>query len=103
MDTQSASIKLIPKVTVTKETLTDAIMGYEETHLDVPELFALFSYLIASGAWASLQGRYGRTAQSLINAGWFQASGDYTEKALNELKTFYPDSLKEALEANDAS
>lgn len=53
----------------------DAIMDYESGELDADGIVSLFGDLVASGAAWSLQGHYGRTAASLIDAGWIDRSG----------------------------
>jgi hypothetical protein len=49
--------------------LVDTIIAYEEGNLGEQETIAFFQELIDSGLVWQLQGRYGRTAVSLIEAG----------------------------------
>ena len=59
--------------------LVGAIMDYETGALSDDEIIALFQALIDNGMAWSLQGHYGRTAVSLIEAGYCQAKGDDNE------------------------
>lgn len=52
-----------------------AIMAYEQGDLGPEETIELFSDLIANGMAWTLQGRYGRTAMSLIDAGLIDGRG----------------------------
>jgi len=49
--------------------LVGTIIAYESADLDDDAVFDLFQHLIDTGLAWSLQGDYGRTAASLINAG----------------------------------
>jgi hypothetical protein len=49
--------------------LVDKIIAYEDGNLDEQDTIAFFQELINSGLVWQLQGRYGRTAASLIEAG----------------------------------
>jgi len=49
--------------------LLERIIAYEQGDLDDAETIALFQELINDGSAWTLQGHYGRTATTLINAG----------------------------------
>lgn len=49
--------------------ITSAIIAFETGELDEDETIALFQNLVDTGLAWTLQGSYGRTAQSLIDAG----------------------------------
>ncbi len=49
--------------------LVSQIIAYENSELDEDEVIDLFRDLIRSGTIYHLQGHYGRTAQSFIDAG----------------------------------
>lgn len=50
--------------------LVGDIIAFESGDMSHEEIIALFQKLIDSGLAWQLQGRYGRTAQALINAGY---------------------------------
>lgn len=54
------------------------IIAYEDGELDYEDVLRLFAYLIKTGIVWSLQGRYGRTAADLIEAGVISKEGDVT-------------------------
>lgn len=51
------------------EDLVGTIIRYEKGDLSEDETIELFSYLVSTGMAWTLQGRYGRTAADLIEAG----------------------------------
>jgi len=55
--------------------LTDNIIAYEAGELKGANVLKLFSHLIKSGMAWSLQGCYGRMAESLIDRGYLSAKG----------------------------
>lgn len=55
--------------------LVDQIVAYESGEMDEDAAVALFQQLIDSGLAWQLQGSYGRTAQSLIEAGYCSPAG----------------------------
>lgn len=54
----------------------NAIMDYEDGLLNDDQTIRLFQHLIDTGQVWHLQGRYGRTAQALIDAGLCHRKGD---------------------------
>ena len=60
--------------------VTNRIIDYECGHLNDKQTLRLFSELIKNGMAWSLQGHYGRTATALIEDGWLERDGEYTEK-----------------------
>jgi len=55
--------------------LINDIVNYEAGSLSVEETLELFSDLIKTGQCWNLQGRYGRTANELINKGLITSNG----------------------------
>jgi len=53
------------------------ILNYEAGGMTDEEIIDLFQYLIDSGLAWTLQGSYGRTATSLINAGLCKERSDH--------------------------
>lgn len=60
------------------------IMDFESGQLDSEEVLDLFSDLVRTGMAWQLQGSYGRTAHSLIEAGFLTEDGDRTDKEVDE-------------------
>lgn len=60
--------------------MIDEIIAYESGQLDDAGTLRLFSELIKSGQAYQLQGHYGRTASALINDGWINRDGSFTDK-----------------------
>lgn len=58
----------------------DTIIRYEAGDLDEEETLDLFSQLIRTGMAWTLQGHYGRTAKSLIDAGAIDWDGTILPK-----------------------
>lgn len=56
------------------------IMDYEGGEASVAQVFRLFSHLIETGKCWTLQGHYGRVADSMMQNGIFDASGKLTDK-----------------------
>ena len=65
--------------------ITNAIIAYEQDDLDLNETLELFAKLIKTGMAWTLQGHYGRTAASLIEAGWIDRKGAINWDAVNEV------------------
>jgi len=62
----------------------DKIMRYEQGEMNTAEVLDLFAGLIASGLAWQLQGSYGRTAASLIEAGLITPEGEITDRGHTE-------------------
>ena len=58
--------------------ITDKIIDFECGLLDDTGVLELFAELISSGKAWKLQGSYGRTASSLIDAGYIDTDGNIT-------------------------
>ena len=56
--------------------MIDKILEYESGDLSFSQVVELFSELIKNGMAWSLQGKYGRTAKALIDAGYLSKEGD---------------------------
>jgi len=54
------------------------IMDYEAGEMDLEQVVNFFSHLIKTGMAWTLQGHYGRTAQTLINNGYLTPEGELT-------------------------
>lgn len=63
--------------------IVSRIIKYESGELNERETLRLFAYLIKSGLVWKLQGHYGRTAASLIEAGIISENGRINWKALS--------------------
>lgn len=53
----------------------DFIIAHEQGTLSDKDTLRLYSHLIKTGRAWQLQGHYGRTAHSLIEAGWLNRHG----------------------------
>ena len=71
---------------VNQKNLTDYIMDYEGGEISEEDMLDLFQYLVDSGMAWTLQGHYGRTAASLIEAGLIHESTNKGDKMLTEKK-----------------
>ena len=58
--------------------LSDKIIDFECGLLDDTGVLELFAELISSGTAWKLQGSYGRTASTLIDAGYIDTDGNIT-------------------------
>jgi len=56
--------------------LVGLIMAYEDGTLEAEKTLELFAELIKSGSAWTLQGSYGRMAESLIQQGYISKSGE---------------------------
>jgi hypothetical protein len=56
--------------------LTGAIIAFESGELDADKIVELFQRLVDTGLAWQLQGHYGRTAMSLIEAGLISKGGN---------------------------
>ena len=63
--------------------LVSSIMAYESGELEAENTLVLFAELIKTGQAWSLQGHYGRVAESLIDSGYISDTGDIL-KDINE-------------------
>jgi hypothetical protein len=71
---------------VNRKNLTDYIVDYEGGEISEEDMLDLFQYLVDSGMAWTLQGHYGRTAASLIEAGLIHESTNKGDKMLTEKK-----------------
>jgi hypothetical protein len=60
------------------------IIAYEQGKLDTPAILALFADLIKTGMAWSLQGSYGRMANTLIAAGYLDRQGNILKETDDE-------------------
>lgn len=65
--------------------LIGQIIAYESGELSFEDTIDLFSELVRSGMAWNLQGRYGRAAQRLIEAGVLDKSGEINPERLDEV------------------
>jgi len=68
--------------------LVSDIIAYEQGELSPLQTLELFGYLIESGQAWTLQGSYGRAAQTLIDNGMLTAEGNLTDAAIEYTATF---------------
>jgi len=59
-----------------KGKLVDMIIAYETGELPTEDTLELFAKLVKTGRAWSLQGHYGRTAQTLIDEGYISKKGE---------------------------
>jgi len=64
--------------------MLDKMIDFEEGNLNMGEIIELFSELVKTGQAWTLQGTYGRTAQSLIIAGYLDEKGNINANMLLE-------------------
>ena len=60
---------------INKCNLVDYIMSWEDGSLSQKKELELFSYIIKTKLYLSLQGMYGRHAKRLIDAGYLSKTG----------------------------
>ena len=65
--------------------MIDKIIDYETGNLDNAGILSLFGELIETGQAWSLQGSYGRTANTLIEQGLISPTGEINQVLVNEL------------------
>ena len=68
-----------------KKQTIDYIMDYEMGNLSDLDTLKLFSELIKNGMAWTLQGHYGRTAQTLIDNEYLLANGDFNNEKLLDI------------------
>jgi len=72
------------KTEVNDENRVDYIMEYELGYLSDIQTLHLFSNLVKTGMAWGLQGHYGRTANSLIEAGYMDTKGVLNQELIEE-------------------
>jgi hypothetical protein len=70
---------------ITDKNRINYIMGYECGDLNDREMLELFSHLVKNKMAWTLQGHYGRTAQSLIDREYLLSNGDINEGKLEDI------------------
>ena len=70
---------------ITDKNRINYIMGYECGDLNDREMLELFSHLVKNKMAWTLQGHYGRTAQSLIDRENLLSNGDINEGKLEDI------------------
>ena len=68
-----------------KKDIIDYIMDYEMGTMSNLDTLKMFSELIKNGMAWSLQGHYGRTANSLIDNEYLLANGDINNEKLQDI------------------
>jgi hypothetical protein len=68
-----------------KRDIVDYIMDYESGNMSDLDILRMFSELIKNGMAWSLQGHYGRTANSLIENEYLMDNGDFNEGKLEDI------------------
>ena len=66
--------------------IMDKIIAYEQGELDSAGIVELFAELVKDGSARTLQGMYGRTAQSLIEAGYIDKAGNIHQEKMEALQ-----------------
>ena len=65
--------------------IIDYIMDYEMGNMSDIDTLKMFSELIKNGMAWTLQGHYGRTAQTLIDNEYLLANGDFNNEKLLDI------------------
>jgi len=64
------------------------LIRYENGELSALQTLELFGHLIRTGLAWSLQGSYGRAAQTLLDNGMLTSDGNLTDAAIEYTQTF---------------
>jgi len=64
--------------------MIDKIMAFESGELGFSETVELFAELVKTGQAWTLQGSYGRSAQSLIEQGFISSTGQILKNSLED-------------------